>query len=453
MNTFIFRKYDIRGVVKDDFPKDVVVNIGKAFGTFVIRSGDSKISISGDIRHTTPRLKRWFTQGLLEAGINVFDLGIIPTPTNYYSMFHLDIDGAVQITGSHNPPDYNGFKLSYKKRAFYGDQIQELKSLIEKKDFEKSNNGQLVVKDILGDYMKMLKDKINISKPLKVVMDCGNAAACLVAPKIYPELGIEVTELFCNPDGNFPNHHPDPTEDKNLVDIISNIKEGEYDFGVAYDGDADRVVIIDEKGKIIRSDILMAIFLPEVMEKGEEIVFDVKCSQALEDMIIKYGGKPLMWKTGHSLIKDKMQKNNIKFAGEMSGHIFFSDDYFGYDDAIYVSLRLAQLLSIQEKTLSELTSVVPKYYSTPELRLECYDDNEKFMIAKKAFQYFSTNYECITVDGVRIKFDDGWGLVRASNTQPVIVCRFEAKTKSKMLEIQQEILNKLGEFGEISIDN
>ncbi len=210
---------------------------------------------------------------------------------------------------------------------------------------------------------------------------------------------------------------------------------------------------MDEKGEVLWADQLMSIFLPEIIKNGDTILFDVKCSQALEDMINRYNGKPLMWKTGHSLIKQKMLELECKFGGEMSGHIFFADDYFGYDDGIYVSLRLAQLLSMQEKTLSELTSVVPKYYSTPELRLECYDDNEKFMIAEKAFHYFSTNYECITVDGVRIKFDDGWGLVRASNTQPVIVCRFEAKTKSKMLEIQHEILNKLGEFGEISIDN
>ncbi len=452
MNEYIFRKYDIRGIVEEDFTQDVVINLGRAFGTFVIRSGGTKVSISGDIRHTTPKLKEWFSEGLIETGITVLDLEIIPTPANYFSMFHLDIDGAVQITGSHNPPEYNGFKISYKQKAFYGEQIQSLKSLIDDNDFEKSENGYIQKVEILESYKDMLKSKIQISRPLKAVMDCGNAAGCLAAPQIFPEVGIETTELFCEPDGTFPNHHPDPTEDENLVEIIKTIKNGNYDFGVAYDGDADRVVIIDEKGGVIRSDILMALFLPEVMVAGDEIVFDVKCSQALEDVIIQQGGVPVMWKTGHSLIKDKMRERNVKFAGEMSGHIFFADDYFGYDDAIYVSLRLAQLLSNQEKPLSHLTVDIPVYHSTPEMRLECSDDKEKFKIAEQAFEHFSSNYNCITVDGVRIRFGDGWGLVRASNTQPVIVCRFEAKSHSRMLEIQNVVLTKLKEFGRISID-
>ncbi|SVD47983.1 uncharacterized protein METZ01_LOCUS400837, partial [marine metagenome] len=273
--------------------------------------------------------------------------------------------------------------------------------------------------DILSPYSEMLKNKINIEKPLKAVIDCGNAVACLTAPDIFKQVGIETKELYCNVDGTFPNHHPDPTEDHNLIDLIKEVKSSDYDFGVAYDGDADRVVAVDENGEIIRSDILMAIFLPEVIKNpGDAIVYDVKCSQALEDMINHYGGEPIMWKTGHSLIKDKMKELKVNFAGEMSGHIFFADDYFGFDDAIYVSLRLAQLLSRTEKKLSALTAQIPTYYSTPEMRLECRDDEEKFKISHMADSYFSTNYNCCTVDGVRIKFDDGWGLVRASNTQP-----------------------------------
>jgi phosphomannomutase/phosphoglucomutase len=251
----------------------------------------------------------------------------------------MDIDGAVQITGSHNPPEFNGFKISYKQSAFYGDQIQELQELIKNSDFE-PGNGSIEKVDIMTPYQMMMIKKIKIDKPLKVVIDCGNAAACLTAPRIFKEVGIETTELYCNVDGTFPNHHPDPTEDHNLVDLIKEIKSGDYDFGVAYDGDADRVVAVDENGGIIRSDILMAVFLPEVIQNtGDAIVYDVKCSQALEDMIIHYGGKPVMWKTGHSLIKDKMKELNVSFAGEMSGHIFFADDFFGFDDAIYVSLR------------------------------------------------------------------------------------------------------------------
>ncbi len=452
MNPYIFRKYDIRGIVETDFRPKVVRNLGRAFGTYVIRGGGKKISLSGDIRLTTPRLMKNFSDGLVDTGIIVLDMGIIPTPTNYFSMFDLDIDGAVQITGSHNPPEFNGFKISYKKGAFYGDQIQDLKDIIETKDFEKGI-GEFKKIDIMNSYLNMLKMKIQIEKPIKVVIDCGNAAACLTAPKIFKKLGIYTKELFCNVDGNFPNHHPDPTEDKNLKDIITEVKQNNYDFGVAFDGDADRVVAVDEKGGIIRSDILMALFLPEIINKGDAIVYDVKCSQALEDMIIKYGGKPVMWKTGHSLIKDKMKELNVKFAGEMSGHIFFADDFYGFDDAIYVSLRLAQLISRTTRKLSDLVSEIPKYFSTPEMRLECKDDEEKFKISMMADEYFSANYNCSIIDGVRIKYDDGWALVRASNTQPVIVCRFEAKNIDRMQIIKKEVLDKLKEFGDIKIEN
>jgi len=452
MNPYIFRKYDIRGIVETDFTPDVVTDLGRAFGTYVKRDGGSRISISGDIRLTTPQLIDNFSKGLLETGITILIMGIAPTPANYFSMFHLDIDGSVQITGSHNPPEFNGFKISYKKGAFYGDQIQALKEIIDSRDFE-IGEGAIENVDILEPYTDMLKSKIKLEKPLKAVIDCGNAAACLTAPDIFKEMAIETTELFCDIDGAFPNHHPDPTDDHNLADLVHEIKSGDYNFGVAYDGDADRVVAVDEKGEIIRSDILMILFLPEVIKNsGDAIVYDVKCSQALEDMINHHGGKPVMWKTGHSLIKDKMKELNVNFAGEMSGHIFFADDFFGFDDAIYVSLRLAQLLSRTEQTLSELTSKIPIYYSTPEMRLECRDDEEKFNISRQADEYFTANYNCSTVDGVRIKFDDGWGLVRASNTQPVIVCRFEAKTMERMEEIQNEILNKLTEFGEIELE-
>ena len=453
MNPYIFRKYDIRGIVETDFTPDVATDLGRAFGTYVKRDGGSKVSISGDIRLTTPRLINIFSQGLLETGISVLDMGIVPTPANYFSMFHLDIDGAVQITGSHNPPKFNGFKISYKQGAFYGDQIQSLKELIESGDFERGK-GNIEKVDIMKPYQSMLKEKITLERPLKVVIDCGNATACLSAPQIFNDMGIDTTELYCDVDGTFPNHHPDPTEDHNLVDLVKEIKFGDYDFGVAYDGDADRVVAVDEKGGIIRSDILMTLFLPEIIQNsGDSIVYDVKCSQALEDMILKYGGNPVMWKTGHSLIKDKMKELNVNFAGEMSGHIFFADDFFGFDDALYVSLRLAQLLSRTDQTLSELTAEIPVYYSTPEMRFKCSDDEEKFKISRKADEYFTANYDCSTVDGVRIKFTDGWGLVRASNTQPVIVCRFEAKTMERMEEIQNEILDKLIEFGEIKLEH
>ena len=452
MNPYIFREYDIRGIVEKDFTSDVVKNLGRAFGTYVIRSGGQKISISGDIRLTTPKLVKKFTEGLIDAGIHVLDMGILPTPANYFSMYHLDVDGAVQITGSHNPAEFNGFKISYNKGAFYGKQILELKHLIKSKNFERGI-GKVENIDIMNSYLNMLKSKIQLNKNIKIAVDCGNASACLVAPKIFKDLGIKTKELFCDIDGTFPNHHPDPTEDKNLKDLIKEVKSNNYNFGVAYDGDADRVVAIDEKGGIVRSDILMALFLPEIIKnKGDSIVYDVKCSQALEDMIIKYGGKPVMWKTGHSLIKNKMKELDVKFAGEMSGHIFFADNFYGFDDAIYVSLRLAQLISRTDKTLSDLVSQIPKYFSTPEMRIECKNDEEKFNISQKAIEYFSTNYNCSTIDGVRVKYEDGWGLIRASNTQPVIVCRFEAKSIERMEIIKKEILDKLKEFGELFIE-
>ena len=451
MNEFIFRKYDIRGVVATDFTDDVVQNLGRAFGTYVVRGGGKTVAVSGDIRPTTPGLIDNLTKGLMETGITVIDLGILPTPTNYYSMYELDVDGAVQITGSHNPPEFNGFKISLNQKAFHSEQIQDLKELIDTTDFE-VGEGSVEKNDILPTYMDMLRSKISLDRPLKVAIDCGNAAGCITAPTIFKELGMEVTELFCDVDGTFPNHHPDPTEDHNLIDLIAEVQKGGYDFGVAFDGDADRVVAVDEKGGIIRADDLIALFLPEIIKnEGDAIVFDVKCSQALEDMIHRYGGTPVMWKTGHSLIKDKMRELNVNFAGEMSGHIFFADDFYGFDDAVYVALRLAQLISRGDKKLSEYTAEIPVYYSTPELRMECKDDIEKFEIAEKATAYFTQKYDCITVDGVRIQFGDGWGLVRASNTQPVLVCRFEAQTQARMEEIQDLILGKLAEFGEVGI--
>jgi phosphomannomutase/phosphoglucomutase len=447
---YIFRKYDIRGVVEEDFPEAVVQNLGKAFATFVRRRGGTTVALSGDIRLTTPMLKEWFAEGLLSAGVDVIDIGIVPTPTNYFSMYHLEVDGAVQITGSHNPPEFNGFKLSHQQRAVYGDQIQELRKLIEADDFE-SGAGNKREQDILAPYTKILTEKIKFERPLRIVMDCGNAAAALVAPEVFKSMGIELEELYCTVDGTFPNHHPDPTEPENLEDLITEVVKGDYDFGVAYDGDADRIGVVDDKGNMIFADTLMAVFLEEVARPGEPIVFDVKCSQALEEEITRRGAKPIMWKTGHSLIKDKMREMKVGFAGEMSGHLFFADEYFGYDDAIYASLRLARLVSRQNRPLSELVAEIPKYHSTPEMRLECPTDEEKFNIAAAAETYFKAHYECIDIDGVRIKFGDGWGLVRASNTQPVIVCRFEARTFERLQEIKSIVLTQLQEFGDIQL--
>ena len=446
INPYIFREYDIRGKVSEDFPEHIVIKLGKAFGTFVKRAGGQEISLSGDIRLTTPDLINYFKSGVLSTGIDVINLGIIPTPVNYFSMYHLGVSGAVQITGSHNPPEFNGFKFSFDKKAFFGKDIQLLYEMIEKMDFEEGKGTEARYK-ILPYYKNMIKEKIKIERTMKVVMDCGNAAGAINGPDIFKDLDIELTELFCEPDGTFPNHHPDPTVEDNLTDLIDKMKTGRYDVGFAFDGDADRVGVVDETGDIIWADQLMAIFLPEIINNGEDILFDVKCSQALEDMINKYGGNPIMWKTGHSLIKQKMIELECKLGGEMSGHIFFADDYFGYDDAIYVGLRLVELLSDHDKKLSEIVSKTPKYYSTPELRLDCIDDNQKVQIMSDVFDHFSSIYEYSDIDGIRLELPDGWALIRCSNTQPVIVCRVEAMSEESLQEYKNLVIDKLLSLG------
>ncbi|MEL1223828.1 MAG: phosphomannomutase/phosphoglucomutase [Candidatus Neomarinimicrobiota bacterium] len=450
INPYIFREYDIRGNVEEDFPEHIVIKLGKAFGTFVNRAGGREVAVSGDIRLTTPTLINQFKTGILSTGVDVINLGIIPTPVNYFSMFHLGVFSAVQITGSHNPPEFNGFKLSMNKKPVFGSDIQNLYKMINKMDFDEGEGTEARYK-IIEIYNDMIRSKINIEKPMRVVMDCGNAAAAINAPGLFKSLGVELKELYCEPDGTFPNHHPDPTVEENLIDLIDLMKSGNYDVGLAFDGDADRVGVVDEKGHVLWADELMSIFLPDIIKNGEDILFDVKCSQALEDMINHYGGNPIMWKTGHSLIKQKMTEVGCKFGGEMSGHIFFADDYFGYDDAIYVAARLLELLSKTNKSLSELRSIIPVYHSTPEMRMEAKNDEEKFNITKKAIEYFTKNYDCITVDGVRIKFGDGWGLVRSSNTQPDIVCRFEANSIDRRDEIMNLVLDKLKEFGNLKL--
>ncbi len=452
LNKYIFREYDIRGRVAEDFPADVVENLGRGFGTFVKRAGGQEISLSGDVRLTTPDLIEQFKTGVLATGVDVVSIGILPTPVNYFSMFELGVFGAVQITGSHNPPEFNGFKMSLEHKAVYGHQIQNIRKIIENSDYE-TGIGREVQHKLLDTYALMILDKISIERPLKVVMDCGNASGAIIAPHIFKQINVELTELYCDIDGTFPNHHPDPTVRENLTDLIAVMGTGQYDIGVAFDGDADRIGVVDETGEIVWADQLMALFLPEVIQKeGDEILFDVKCSQALKEMIIHHGGKPVMWKTGHSLIKQKMVELGCRFGGEMSGHIFFADDYYGYDDAIYVAARIVQTLSRGEQSLSALRQALPQYYATPEIRMEAENDEEKFRIANDAVEYFTAHYDCITVDGVRIHFGDGWGLVRASNTQPVIVCRFEANSTKRMLAIKELVLNKLSEFGVLQLD-
>jgi len=448
MNPNIFREYDIRGIVKDDFPEDVVFNIGRSYGSILIENNQKNISISGDIRYSTKRLKNNLIEGLLSTGINVYDMGILPTPLNYFSLYHTDIKNSIQVTGSHNPKEYNGFKISFNKKPFFGKDIKNIESVIKNDLYTiKKNKGIYHKIDIVEDYIDMIKSQITIDREISCIMDCGNSVGGLVAPSLFKELGITVDEIYCEINPDFPNHHPDPTVDANLSDIISQIKSSNYDLGVAFDGDADRIVPLDEKGSIIRPDILLALFVPDIINSGDSIVYDVKCSKSLEDIIRKCKGNPIMYKTGHSLIKNKMIESNSKLGGEMSGHIFFSDRYYGYDDGIYVALRLIEKLSKKNINLSEYIAEIPQYISTPEIRIDCIDDNEKFILTEKLVSYFSQKFDCNLIDGVRINFKNGWALIRASNTQPVLVCRCEAEDEQKLNNIKEIIFDKIKYFG------
>ena len=447
MNKNIFREYDIRGIADTDLTNDTVYLIGKAFGSYLYKNNHNSLSISGDVRKTTARIKKSFIEGALSQGINVCDIGTLPTPVNYFSLYNTDIVNSVQITGSHNPSDYNGLKISFNKKPFYGRNIRNLLKIIEKKDFISNINlGELSNADILNDYKNFMYENISIDKKLKVVMDCGNAVGGIIAPEIYKNFNIELKELFCDVNPDFPNHHPDPTVDSNLKDIINVMKTGTYDVGIAFDGDADRIVAVANNGEIIRADILLAFFLKFVVKKGDSVVYDVKCSKSLEDVINEIEAEPIMWKTGHSLIKDKMINSKSKIGGEMSGHLFFSDKYFGFDDGIYVGLRLLEILSNTNYCLSDIISSIPKYCSTPEIRIDCKDDDEKILVSLKMINYFKNKYDCCEIDGVRINYSNGWALIRSSNTQPVIVFRFEADNETNLKKIKNEVLDKAKEY-------
>lgn len=445
MNPNIFREYDIRGLHETDLTPEVVTHIGQALGTELLRRGESTICVGRDVRLSSPRLRDNLTDGLLSTGIDIVDIGMAPTPAVYFGIQYLNTGGGVQITGSHNPLEYNGFKMTHRTASIYGEQIQHLRELIERRDFE-SGAGNLKELDILDDYLSDIASRVHFAKPLKVVVDAGNGCASELAPKLLRSLGCEVVELYCEIDGSYPNHLPDPTVLKYLQDLIALVKETGADLGIGYDGDADRIGVIDNQGNIVPGDRLLAIFARDILTRkpGSSIIFDVKCSQALPEDISAHGGVPVMWKTGHSLIKSKMKETGAPAAGEMSGHIFFSEKFRGYDDAIYASARLIDILTHDGRPLSEVDSSIPKYVSTPEIRVEATDD-EKFQIVDELVTYFKdeTDHRVVDVDGVRVEFGDGWGLVRASNTQPVLVMRFEAKTPGRVAEIGEEILEQV----------
>jgi phosphomannomutase/phosphoglucomutase len=442
----IFREYDIRGLVPNDLDKETVYRLGQGLGTYYQGMGATQVALGRDCRLSSPGFRDDLTRGLCSTGLSVIDIGMVPTPLLYFSLHHLGVDGGVQITGSHNPPEYNGFKVCLGTMTIYGDEIQKVREICEKGAFSKGN-GTVKNINIIDDYVKYLKNNINVGKkPIKVIVDAGNGVGGLAAPKAYEEMGIDVEPLFCEPDGRFPNHHPDPTIPKNMEDLTARLQNASAHLGIGFDGDADRIGVVDRDGRIIWGDQLLIIFSRNILEHhpGAAIVGEVKCSQVLYEDIRKHGGRAIMWKAGHSLIKSKMKEEGALLGGEMSGHLFFADRYFGYDDAIYAGARLMEILSQKETDLGDLLQDVPKMVSTPEIRLDC-PDEKKFGVVKALVKAFKKDYSVIDVDGARVLFDGGWGLVRASNTQPVLVLRFEAENQDRLEAIQKIMMDKLAE--------
>jgi phosphomannomutase / phosphoglucomutase len=452
MNVNIFRAYDIRGIADTDLNDTTVELIGKAYGTILARKNLKTAAVARDVRLSSERIQNALTRGILSTGIDVIDVGMAPTPVLYFAIVHLGTGGGAMITGSHNPIEFNGLKLCEGLASLHGDDIQKLRNMIEKADFA-AGSGKLTQKEIIPDYKAMILEKIRIRKKFKIVIDAGNGTAGPIAPELYEKMGCEVVRMYCEPDGRFPNHLPDPTVMKYIEDLRKRVIAEKADFGIGYDGDADRLGMVDDKGRVIYADQILALLSREVLSRnpGAMIVFDVKCSQLLPEVIEKAGGVPLMWKTGHSLLKAKMKETGAPLAGEMSGHIFFKDGYFGFDDGIYVSFRMAQMLSGQDKTLGRLKDELPAFMSTPEIRIDC-PDEEKFGVVEKLVAMFKKEYRVIDVDGARVLFGDGWGLVRASNTQPLLVMRFEAKTESRLQEIKKVFLDKLKDFKSVKIN-
>jgi len=443
----IFREYDIRGVYRTALTEKVAEEIGKAFGTLIRRSGGKKISLGYDIRLSSPSLREALLAGLLSTGIDVVDIGACPTPVLYFSLFQLNVDGGVMITASHNPAEFNGFKLCRGRGTLFGAEIQQVRTMAESGDFDQGKGALTFERDFLSIYLDYFVKHFGSFGSKKVVVDCGNAAASLIAPQILERLGCKVIPLYCEPDGRFPNHHPDPTVPENIVDLIATVRKERADVGIAFDGDGDRLGAVDENGEIIWGDKLTLLFATDILKRnpGATIISEVKASQVLYDEIARLGGNGIMWKTGHSLIKSKMKETGALLAGEMSGHLFFADRYFGYDDAIYAGCRLVEILVKENRPLSSFFTHLPKTYVTPEIRVDCSDDR-KFNVVEQCREYFSKKYKTIDIDGIRILFDDGWGLVRASNTQPALVLRFEANDSTRVNEIQQLVKDFLSNF-------
>lgn len=447
LNENIFRAYDIRGIAYTDLSKDVVINIGRAIARKVKKNNQNQLIIGRDGRNSSPDMASFLKSGISQEGCNIIDLGIVPTPALYFATYKLESDCAIMITGSHNPSNYNGFKIVINNKALSAEEIQEIKYSIldEYRTPVKLQNIEENQIQILDQYLKSIVNNIHLKKPLNIVIDCGNGAASVIAKEVFEKLGCNVKPLFCELDGNFPNHHPDPSKEENMKDLVSEVKRTSADLGLAFDGDADRLGVVSSSGEIISADRLMILFSQDVLRvsKGGNIVFDVKCSKLLPQAIREKGGNPVISKTGHSFIKNKIQEVNALLGGEMSGHIFFNDRWPGFDDGIYAGARLLEIISqFNEDPLQ----TIPKLFATPEINIEVTDSN-KFQIVEK----FKSNFkikktEIITIDGIRVEFKNGWGLLRASNTSAILVLRFEADSKNALNEISDIFKKELGKI-------
>lgn len=454
VNPLIFRAYDIRGIAHTDLTPESVNLIGKGAGTYLQKISGKNIVVGRDNRLHSPDLQKAFIDGLLSTGCNVTNIGEVTSPMMYYAVCKYEFDGGATITASHNPKEYNGVKIVGKNaHSVCGDELQEVLKLIQNNDFA-TGEGEYVEKDIFEDYKADIASKVNLPKPLKVVIDAGNGVAGKFAPELFRTLGCDVTELYCELDGNFPNHEANPEELENMKDLIAKVKETNADIGLGFDGDGDRVGVVDETGHHYSADFLILLLARDLLTRqpGAKIVFDVKVSQTLINDIKEHGGEPVMSKTGHSFIESKMKEIGAPLAGEVSGHLFFGENYYGFDDAFLGAAKLLEILSKSDKTFSHLFDGVPSTYATPEFKAHTPDD-KKFEIVDKLVEYFTANYDCITLDGVRVNFTpNAWGAVRCSNTSPNLTLRFEADSQEKLDEIQAIMVEQLKKYPEVSLD-
>lgn len=445
----IFREYDIRGVVASELSPEVATRIAQGYAAWLDQPGAPMV-LGRDNREHSPMLAAAAAGGLVASGCQVFDIGTVISPTFYFARVHWGVQGGMMVTASHNPSEFNGFKLGGGSNTLYGEQIQAVRRRAETGPF-RTGQGRLESREITPVYTSMLRDKIRLGpRRLRVALDCGNGTASLVAPQVCAAWGVDVLPLYCDSDPRFPHHHPDPVDPHNLTDLIDLVRREQCDLGIGLDGDGDRIGVVDDRGEILWGDLLMVLFWREILPRhpGADVIVEVKCSQALVEEATRLGGRPFFYRTGHSLIKAKMREIDAVFTGEMSGHMFFADEYYGFDDALYAAGRLLRILSHSEQPLSALMADVPRYPITPEVRVTC-PDERKFDIVASLVEEFKRHHDVIDVDGARVLFGDGWGLVRASNTQPVLVLRAEARTRPALEAIKGAITSALVRFPEV----